>query len=228
LPDLSAWAAQLGAWGISPASAVVVYDGASSAMAAARCWWMLRAVGHSDVWVLDGGLRAAQAEGLELHREPGRSPAPQRPPYPVADWARHTVDWQEVARGGQHENTSSGAASSPGFVVLDARSPERFRGESDPYDPIAGHIPGSHNTPFNDALASDGTFLPPDRLEGWLRQVLPEENPSVVVSCGSGVTACHLALSLAVAGRQDPKLYVGSWSEWCRRDLPVACGDGGR
>ncbi|REJ84160.1 MAG: sulfurtransferase [Acidobacteria bacterium] len=221
LPSRQAWARQLGDWGITPTTDVVVYDDAGGAMAAARCWWMLRAAGHRRAWVLDGGLPAALAAGIPTR--PTASPPPRSsPPYPVDDWSDTLIGWREL------QHLDSRGEAPPRLRLLDARSAQRFRGEGDPFDPVTGHIPGSRNAPFAEALRSDGTFRSPDELRQWLTAALGgpgEATGGVAVSCGSGVTACHLALAMEIAGLPAPRLYVGSWSEWCRRDLPVATGE---
>jgi thiosulfate/3-mercaptopyruvate sulfurtransferase len=199
LPPLERWLRQLGEWGIGPETHVVIYDDQFGANAAARAWWMLRAVGHERVSVLDEGLA-----GLEMTTDAPN--VTRRQPYPADAWQRPTVDLKHVDRDGWH--------------VLDVRSRERYRGETEPIDPIAGHIPGARNLPFAENL-ENGRFKSPEALRAMYEQ-LPIEK--LVVHCGSGVTACHTLLALEAAGLDGAALYVGSWSEWCRNDLELAVG----
>ncbi len=205
LPHPDAFAATLGRWGVTPSSHVVVYDDQGGALAAARLWWLLRAIGHRDVQVVDGGLAALREAGFPLTTE---EPAPSpEPPYPSAGLVREIADIDEVER-------ARGAAERR---LIDVRAAFRFRGDSEPVDPIAGHIPGARNAPYADNLRADGTFKSADELRalltGALDGVAPEQT---IVHCGSGVTACHTLLAMERAGLHGAKLYVGSWSEWCR------------
>lgn len=208
LPPIDRWTQQLGAWGIGPETQVVIYDDQSGANAAARAWWMLRAVGHERVSVLDGGIAAAVAAGFELTTEvPVVEP---RPPYPAEDWQRPTVDLLRV----------DALRNDARWKVLDVRSAERFRGETEPIDPIAGHIPGAVNLPFASNL-EEGRFKSPPELRAMYDELLGDMPVDrLVVHCGSGVTACHTLLALEAAGLEGAALYVGSWGEWCRNDLP--------
>lgn len=205
LPPIQRWTAQLGTWGIGPDTHVVIYDDQFGANAAARAWWMLRAVGHERVSVLDGGLASAVAAGLTVTTEVPVVPA--RAPYPATEWLRPTVDRSRV-------DTMREDAD---WKVLDVRSRERFRGEIEPIDPIAGHIPGAINLPFAENL-ENGRFKSPQALRAMYEELLdgtPIER--LVVHCGSGVTACHTLLALEEAGLEGAALYVGSWGEWCRQ-----------
>ncbi|TMQ03758.1 MAG: sulfurtransferase [Deltaproteobacteria bacterium] len=205
LPDLDAFAATLGRWGITPGSRVVAYDDQGGANAAARLWWMLRAIGHRDVQVVDGGLAALREAGFELTTEEP-APAPQ-PPYPHHGLVREVADIDEVER----------ARSAADRRVIDVRAAFRFRGDSDPFDPIAGHIAGARNAPYADNLRPDGTFKPAEELRALFNHVLDGVAPAqTIVQCGSGVTACHTLLAMERAGLSGARLYVGSWSEWCR------------
>jgi thiosulfate/3-mercaptopyruvate sulfurtransferase len=210
LPPLERWLRQLGDWGIGPNTEVVVYDDQAGANAAARAWWMLRAVGHANVSVLDGGLPAAVSAGLPVTAAaPAVSPLP---PYPATSWKLPTADVTQVD---QLRNASD-------WMVLDVRSAPRFRGEIEPIDPVAGHIPGARNLFFGDNL-HDGRFKSPDELRRLYQSLLGELPPQqLIVHCGSGVTACHTLLALEAAGLPGASLYVGSWSEWCRNELPQA------
>jgi len=211
LPPLDRWLRQLGQWGIGPQSRVVIYDDQSGANAAARAWWMLRAAGHDRVSVLDGDFRDAGQLTTAL---PSVDPLPPYPPGTTqADgWLLPVValDRVDALRG------------DPDWLVIDVRSAPRFRGETEPIDPIAGHIPGAVNVPFAGNLA-EGRFKPASELRRQYEELLRTTPPGhVVVHCGSGVTACHTLLALEAAGLKGASLYVGSWSEWCRNDLPRA------
>ncbi len=200
LPEPEEFAVTLGRLGLSPSDLAVVYDDAGGSVAA-RMWWMLRAIGHERVRVLDGGYQAWVESGLEV--ESGEvTPQPTR--YPVPHGFAGAVTRDELA----------------GRVLVDARAPERHRGETEPVDPKAGHIPGAVNRPYAGNLDASGRFLPPDALAARFEGL--GERP--VVYCGSGVNACHLALAMDVAGLGVPDVYVGSFSEWSRRDLPVETG----
>jgi thiosulfate/3-mercaptopyruvate sulfurtransferase len=211
LPALDDFARTLGRLGVDAATDVVLYDDQSGANAAARAWWMLRAVGHTKARVLDGGLAAAERAGLPL--ESGERSVDPKPPYPVPRrWARPTADIDLVAR----------VARDPEWRVVDVRSSERYRGESEPIDPVAGHIPGAVNVPLTESLDAGGRFKSPAALAAHFRERLGDIPPErIVVSCGSGVTACHTLLALEHAGLSGAALYVGSWSEWCRARGPA-------
>ncbi len=211
LPPVARFAAQVGAWGIGPETTVVVYDASGGGNAAARLWWMLRALGHARVQVLDGGLAAALEAGLRLTT----GPALVRPEaaYPAHRWALPVAEADGVAR----------LRNDPARKLLDVRSAERWRGETEPFDPVAGHIPGSVNLAWNDNLAPDGRFKSPAVLRAQYEALLDGTLPEcLTVHCGSGVTACHTLLALEAAGLPGAALYVGSWSEWCRSDRPKA------
>lgn len=200
LPDREAFAATAGALGITPATQVVVYD-RQQAMFAARPWWMLRWLGHEAVAVLDGGVAAWLAAGGAL--ETSVPPAPPQAPYPGREPLVPMVDAATlVERLGR-------------VRVIDARAGERYRGEVEPLDAQAGHIPGALNRFFKDNLASDGRFKPPGQLhDEWAPLLATSAARQVVHQCGSGVTACHNLLAMEVAGLRGSALYPGSWSEW--------------
>jgi thiosulfate/3-mercaptopyruvate sulfurtransferase len=213
LPPLEDFARLLGRLGIGPTTPVVVYDDKSGANAAARVWWMLRSAGHAAVQVLDGGLLAALAAGwtttdtLEQVTALG--------PYPVTGWQLPLAPAQEV-RTASEQGTA---------LIIDVREAPRYRGETEPIDLVAGHIPGAINVPFAGNLDAAGQYLPGPELRQKYEAVLAGHTPSeVIVHCGSGVTACHTLLAFAQAGLPIPKLYVGSWSEWSRNDFPQATG----
>lgn len=200
LPQVADFAAVLGRLGIGADSHVVVYDDAAGRIAA-RLWWMLRSIGHEQVQVLDGGYQAWVAAG---HDVGVGTVTPSPTTYPVPDGFAGVVTHDRLG----------------GRPVVDARAEDRYLGEVEPVDPKAGHIPGAINIPSSENLDDRGLFLSPDRLA----RVYDHLPAGPVVSCGSGVTACHDALAMVVAGRPMPDVYVGSFSEWSRRDLPVATG----
>ncbi|HET7501503.1 MAG TPA: sulfurtransferase [Kofleriaceae bacterium] len=205
LPSAAALGATLGRLGITPASRVVAYDDQNGANAASRLWWLLRAAGHASVQVVDGGLAALRDAGCALTTD---VPAPvDGPPYPVGDLSRGVVSIDDVER----------ARAAPDRRLIDVRAGFRFRGESEPFDPVAGHIPGARNAPYADNLGPDGRFKTADELRAQLTAALDGIAPAqTIVHCGSGVTACHTLLALERAGLPGARLYVGSWSEWCR------------
>jgi thiosulfate/3-mercaptopyruvate sulfurtransferase len=204
LPAREAFAQRCGAWGIGPGTQVVAYD-AQGGPYAARAWWMLRWLGHEAVAVLDGGPAAWVAAGGPLERQ--RRAVHPRAPYPLGA-TLPTVDTAALL-------ASLGRADAP--RIVDARAGERYRGEVEPLDPVAGHIPGAIHRFFKDNLAPDGRFKPADVLRAeFTRLGLGEAAGAAVVhQCGSGVTACHNLLAMVHAGFADTALYPGSWSEWC-------------
>ncbi len=212
LPSLQTWAATLGRLGIDRQTPVVLYDDKNGANAAARAWWMLRAVGHREVAVLDGGMDAAERAGLPF--ESGEVSVEAKAPYPIDAWSRPTADIDEVAR----------LAADPDWRVVDVRASERYRGESESIDPVAGHIPGAINVPLTENLDEHGRFRDPAALRALFEARLGVGPERVIVSCGSGVTACHTLLALERAGLVGAALYVGSWSEWCRSGREQARG----
>jgi thiosulfate/3-mercaptopyruvate sulfurtransferase len=212
LPSPEAAAAVFGRLGIDGGKQVVAYD-QGGGMFASRLWWMLRWLGHERVAVLDGGFDAWVRAGLPVDAAvPAVRAATFVPrPAPIAVDAALLL-----AR-----------LSDPSMLVLDARAPERFRGDVEPLDPVAGHIPGAVNRPFARNLGPDGRFKPADALRAEFAAVLGALPPAAVVhQCGSGVTACHNALAMEIAGLPGARLYPGSWSEWCADPArPVARGD---
>ncbi len=211
LPARATFAALAGRLGIAPGVPVVAYD-AQGGPYAARAWWLLRWLGHADVAVLDGGAAAWLAEGGTLTREP--APRTPCPPYPDAAPLANTVDADSLFK-------------CLGRVrLIDARAGERFRGEVEPLDKQAGHIPGALNRFFKDNLAADGRFKSAEALHAdWAPLLAGHEAASVVHQCGSGVTACHNLLAAEHAGLGSARLYPGSWSEWSSDAArPVAIG----
>lgn len=211
LPTPSAAAATFGAAGIDESRQVVVYDQNQGAFAA-RCWWMLRWLGHDAVAVLDGGWDRWMREQRPISNA-------IRPAVPTTFRIRAA---QPVAGADDVlANVARGAR-----LVLDARSPERFRGETEPFDPVAGRVPGAANRPVARNLAKNGTFKPADELRAELAGLLGSRDAGEVIHmCGSGVTACHNMLAMEIAGLPAGTLYAGSWSEWCADpSRPVATG----
>ncbi|PTD96035.1 sulfurtransferase [Pseudothauera lacus] len=202
LPDPALLAARLGACGIANDSQVVAYDDAGG-MYAARLWWLLRWLGHERVAVLDGGYQAWCAATKVLDSTPARPPAAHFSPRVCAGLA---VDADYVAAHLDDE----------AMVLIDARSPDRFRGENESLDPVGGRIPGACNRFFRDNLDASGRFLPAAQLRTDFTALLGGRPPAAVVNqCGSGVTACHNLLAMEIAGLPGARLYAGSWSEWC-------------
>jgi thiosulfate/3-mercaptopyruvate sulfurtransferase len=211
LPAISTFSALLGKLGITPQSHVIIYDDKFAAFGAARLWWMLRAIGHLQVQVINGGLQAAVKAGAVLSNEPF-TPV-EVAPYPVPEDYRGTVNIDETGA----------AASDPYALVIDVRETPRYLGQIEPIDLIAGHIPGAVNLPYTENLDAQGKFLPGHFLSKKFEEAIGAvSSERVVVHCGSGVTACHTLLAMAYAGINQPKLYVGSWSEWSRNELPIA------
>jgi thiosulfate/3-mercaptopyruvate sulfurtransferase len=209
LPDRQALAERVGALGIAPGVRVVCFDGQGLPYAA-RAWWLLRWLGHDAVQVLDGGIAAWLAAGGVLVR--GAVVPQPRGAYPALPPAMATIDAPQLQRTlGQRP-------------VLDARAAERYRGEVEPLDPVAGHIPGALNRFFKLNLQPDGRLKPAAELHAEF-QALAADPASVVHQCGSGVTACHNLLAMEHAGLAGSALYPGSWSEWCADPArPVARG----
>jgi len=211
LPDASVLAATFGRLGIGNSSRVVVYDGASGGIAA-RCWWLLRWLGHDRVQLLDGGFAAWTRAGLPTVSGRETLPEASFEPTPRDELV---VTTSELAR-----------LTGRGMPLVDARDGARFRGEFEPIDTVAGHIPGAVNQAFTDFVAEDGTWKDAATRRAIWQALLGSTPPRKwAVMCGSGVTACHLVISAIEAGLPEPRLYVGSWSEWIRDgERPVASG----
>lgn len=221
LPDPAAFAAALAALGIGREHRVVAYDEAGGTVAA-RLWWMLDALGHDRAAVLDGGIGAWRAAGLPMTADvPSFTPAePVGVPGAGSSWPRTIDRIALAARLGE-------------VTLLDARAPGRYRGEIEPIDRVAGHIPTARSLPTTALLDAGGRFLAPPALAARFATAgagasRPEAAPGagpVVVACGSGVNACQLALAMRAAGLPDPLLYPGSYSDWTQSGLPIATGD---
>lgn len=211
LPEKAAFARTLGRFGVSPATPVVALD-RQGGVYAARVWWMLRWMGHAKVAVLDGGVAAWVAAGGSLVKQAAAPIAAE--PYPDRVPLAQFVD-------------AAGVSSTLGRVpIIDARSPERYRGEVEPLDAKPGHIPGALNRFFKLNLNAEGRFKPPEALRAEFGALLNGQDPTEVVhQCGSGVTACHNMLAMECAGMAGSRLYPGSWSEWSADpQRPVALG----
>jgi thiosulfate/3-mercaptopyruvate sulfurtransferase len=199
LPYPGAFIAWIAQQGLRPDDQVVCYD-AGGGTIAARMWWMLRWIGHEAVAVLDGGLAKWLAEGRPMN---ALVPRFENAPYPVRLRPESTVGIAFL-----EERLDE-------LLLIDARAPARFRGEQEPIDPVAGHIPGAKNRFCNDNLAADGTFKDAQALRNEFSEILHGRPPEEIVSyCGSGVTACHNLLAMELAGLSGAKLYAGSWSDW--------------
>jgi thiosulfate/3-mercaptopyruvate sulfurtransferase len=207
LPELNEFQALLSTLGIFPESHVILYDTFSGSNAAARMWWMLKAVGHEKTQVLNGGLQAAEEIQIEL--ESGENKVPQPSNYLIEQWNLPQVNIRELS-----EIINSGDG-----IVIDVRAKERYEGKIEPLDSVAGHIPTAINIPFTENLDQEGKFISPDLIREKYAYLLSKHPlKKQVVHCGSGVTACHTLLALAYAEIELPNLYVGSWSEWSRSD----------
>lgn len=200
LPDLEEFGLKLGKAGIGEGVCVVCYDDGDGAMAA-RLWWMLRYLGHDGAAVLDGGYKAWLGSGLPVTAEVPKPLARSFVPRPRPELAATMEEVRAMSAAGRG-------------VLIDCRAPERYRGEVEPLDPVAGHIPGARNLPWMDNLDPSGRFRSRDELVRRFEQ-LDGQDP-IVLYCGSGVTACVNLLAMAQAGiRAKPKLYVGGFSQWC-------------
>ena len=200
LPSVDAFVATMSALGVDATKQVVAYDSGTSTYSA-RLWWMLRWLGHRNAAVLDGGFRAWEAAGLPISTDiPVRKPAQFVPKV-----SESPVDVDTLA---QHRGE-------PDFTLVDARGADRFRGENETIDPVAGHIPGSVSRPFTTNLNKDQTFKDSATLRAELEQMLAGMNPGQIVhTCGSGVTACNNLLAMEHVGLRGSRLYPGLWSEW--------------
>jgi len=211
LPETQEFSEVLSQLGISPKSHVVIYDNNKGANAAARFWWMLMSVGHEKVQVLNGGMEEAEKLNFPLSSIPEVVKNPQ--PYVLNHWQLPLASIEDVEKASQDKD----------YLVIDVRDPARYRGEVEPIDLIAGHIPGAKNIPYTENLDQNGLFLPDHMLKKKYENVFGNMNSDqIIVHCGSGVTACHSLLAIAQAGLTIPKLYVGSWSEWSRNNKPIA------
>lgn len=211
LPSDGRFCSLLSKLGISPDSHVVVYDDKNGSNAASRFWWMMEAIDHQKIQVLNGGLDAAIEAGFTVAK--GEEPNPIPTNYPAKEWGMPTADISEVEKVSLNKN----------HLVIDVRESERYNGANEPIDLIAGHIPGAINIPFALNLNQDGYFKSPEQLQDLYAVFIKDKSAeNIIVHCGSGVTACHTLLAMKHAGLEVPKLYVGSWSEWSRNNKPIA------
>ena len=209
LPKFEDFIKILGELGIDKNSHIVIYDDKNGANAAARFWWMLRAVGHKNVQVLNGGLQVAQNQNYPL--------SSVEEYYPETKYISDYQDWQlpqvwidDVKKASQDSDS----------MIVDVRESQRFDGIMEPIDLVAGHIPNAQNFPFIDNLDEKGLFKSPEVLRNLYSELFDNyEKSKIIFYCGSGVTACHSLLALDYAGFDIPNLYVGSWSEWSRNEL---------
>ena len=209
LPTFEDFIKTLGKLGIDKDSHVVIYDDKNGANAAARFWWMLRAVGHKNVQVLNGGLPVAQNQNYPL--------SSVEEYYPETKYISDYQDWQLPQVWIDDVKKASEDSDS---MIVDVRESQRFDGIMEPIDLVAGHIPNAHNFPFIDNLDEKGLFKSPEVLRNLYSELLDNyEKSKIIFHCGSGVTACHSLLALDYAGFDIPNLYVGSWSEWSRNEL---------
>lgn len=211
LPDASSFMSWLGELGIRRESTVVAYDDAGGSMAV-RLWWMLRWMGHERAALLDGGWQAWRQAGLPT-TDAAPAPALSRALYEGLEQTNLIVATQDLADEGMRKR------------LVDVRTAERFRGEAEPIDPVAGHIPGADNLPWPEHLDDQGFFLSQGALADKYRLATGGDPSGRILMCGSGVTACLGIFALALTGVEDARLYAGSWSEWIRDpSRPVATG----
>jgi thiosulfate/3-mercaptopyruvate sulfurtransferase len=203
LPNFTSLAAKLGHWGVTNHSQVITYDDIGGAFAG-RLWWLLRCLGHDKSAVLDGGIQYWKRQGYQITTTlPDITPCIFRPYQTDSAWLTAIQLQNNLAK--------------KSICLIDARTPERYRGELEPIDPVAGHIPGAINRPFQLNLDPDGLFLTADELRKQFTNITGNFSPEKVVHmCGSGVTACHNLLAMEHSGLTGSKLYAGSWSEWIR------------
>lgn len=209
LPKFENFIKTLGRLGIDKDSHVVIYDDKNGANAAARFWWMLKAVGHKNVRVLNGGFQFADDQGYPV--------SSVEHSYPETEYISDYKDWQlpqvwmeDVKKATQDSDS----------VIVDVRESQRYQGVTEPIDLVAGHIPNARNFPFIDNLDENGLFKSPEVLRDIYLELFENyDKNKIIFHCGSGVTACHSLLALDYAGFEIPNLYVGSWSEWSRNEL---------
>ena len=213
LPNREKFATWLSSVGMGNEMQAVVYD-RNGANYCGRLWWMLKWAGHENVAVLDGGLQAWQAAGGAVSS--GEEPAHFQTNFLLGPELATLVDGQTVA----------GQLGRPGQTLIDARATPRFKGEVEPLDPVAGHIPGALNRPFGQNLTPEGRFKPAEQLKAEFAALLGQRDPATVVHhCGSGVSALPNLIAMEIAGLGRTALYAGSWSDWCSdASRPVAQG----
>lgn len=210
LPTPEAFSKTLSLLGISPENHTVVYDDKNGSNFAARFWWMMRAVGHEKIQVLNGGYQAAIASGFPTN---SGDESFQETKYPVQGWKLQLADINDVELARKNDQN----------IVIDVRDKSRFDGLTEPLDLVAGHIPGAINVPLTENLDENGLFKSADILAEKYKNIIGDKSAEdIIVHCGSGVTACHTLLAMDYAGIPIPKLYAGSWSEWSRNDREMA------
>lgn len=202
LPNPSDFIVWLECMGIAADTRVVVYDDIGGAIAA-RLWWMLEWIGHPNCRILDGGLAAWRSSGGELHNG-------------LPAWAARRYDDARPRSDNIVTTAELADHLARGALLVDARAAPRYRGEVEPIDPVAGHVPGARNLPFSELLDANGCFESPSTLAELLSSRGDAASGELIAMCGSGVTACHVLAARRIAGRGDGLLYVGSWSEWIR------------
>ena len=210
LPSIKNFAQTLSNVGISEDSHVVIYDDNNGSNAAARFWWMLKSIGHEQVQVLNGGFKEAEKVNFPINSKVEVINKSEL--YKVDNWQLKLSSIDEVETFSKNEN----------YIVIDVRDSERYNGQFEPIDLVAGHIPGAINIPFLENLDKNGLFLSPEELKTKYENVFGDiKSENIIFHCGSGVTACHSLLAIAYAGLEIPKLYVGSWSEWSRNNKKI-------
>ena len=211
LPKIEDFAETVANLGISSTSRVVIYDDKNGSNAAARLWWMLKSLGLEKVQVLNGGFQEAEKIGFPTSSK--TEIVTKAEAYKTKNWKLQIATIDEVEKVSQDKN----------HIVIDVRDVERYNGETEPIDLVAGHIPGAINIPFTENLDKNGLFLDPNELKEKYSKVFEKvKTEKTIVHCGSGVTACHTLLAIAYAELEIPKLYVGSWSEWSRNNKTIA------
>lgn len=207
LPTLEQFATVLQKFGITKDSHIIVYDDKNAANAAARFWWMLKAIGHQKVQVLNGGFNAAIEAGCVTNS--AIPTAYKVDAYMMDNWNLPLADINEVEEASKRDSQT----------IVDVRDANRYAGLTEPIDLIAGHIPNAINIPFTENLDENGFFLAPEILKQKYQAAFDKvTTENIIVHCGSGITACHTLLAMNYANLQIPKLYVGSWSEWSRNE----------
>jgi thiosulfate/3-mercaptopyruvate sulfurtransferase len=231
LPSLENFSNTLTRFSITPSSHIIIYDEESGGNAAARLWWMLVAVGHEKVQVVDGGYQAAKAVCFPLSSIVEQASSPVE-----VEQASSTVEVEQVSTTVHNQKYTcekwllplvtmedmNKIINNENYLVVDVRSKVRYDGITEPIDLIAGHIPGAVNSFYMDNIDSNGFFLPPEVLKEKYSKIMGNLKPeNVIFHCGSGVTACHTLLAIASAGLEIPAIYMGSWSEWSRNNRPM-------
>jgi thiosulfate/3-mercaptopyruvate sulfurtransferase len=211
LPKIQNFSQTLSKLGISSKSHIVIYDDKNGSNASARLWWMLKAIGHNKVQVLNGGFQEAEKMNFPINSK--KVTLNHAELYKIDNWKLPIAQLNEIEK----------VSHSGNHIVIDVREVKRFNGEFEPIDLIAGHIPGAINIPFAENLDKNGFFLSSNQLKEKYQKIFRNiKNENIIFHCGSGVTACHSLLAIAYANLEIPKLYVGSWSEWSRNNKIIA------